>query len=231
MASQSPTGSASTAATEREAWAEAQIASVASSLPLGFAAFALPFFVWGAINADFFDQSARFFLIPIALMYGGLAQVAAGMWAFRKHDGLVATVFGSYGAFWLTYGTLLWMQNANFLALGTAESDLMGLFFISWFVFGAYAWLAAVPRRNYAMVATLLVAAATFIAVSVAYYADSASWMKLGGWLAIVTAALGWYTSAAGAINETVHRMVLPTHWAHFGADIEELEHHPAHLT
>lgn len=76
-------------------------------MALGFAAFALPFFIWGAIYANFFPQATVFFLIPVALAYGGLAQVAAAIWSFRKHDGLLATVFGSYGAFWLTYGMLL----------------------------------------------------------------------------------------------------------------------------
>jgi succinate-acetate transporter protein len=33
---------------------------------------------------------------------------------------------------------------------------------------------------------------------------------KIGGWLGIVTALLAWYASAAGVINETHGKVVLP---------------------
>ena len=219
---------------ERELLAEAQVASIASPLGLGFAAFALPFFIWGAIFADFFDRAtAAYFLIPIALVYGGATQVAAAMWAFRKHDGLLATVFGSYGAFWLTYGTFLWMERAEFLTFGGSTNELLGLFFVSWAVFAVYAWLAAMARgreMNYPMAGALLGAAATFVLAAIAYYADANVWYQIAGWVAMVTAVLGWYTSAAGTINHAVARMVLPTHAAPIGTEIERLERHPEHL-
>lgn len=219
---------------ERELLAEAQVASVASPLALGFAAFALPFFLWGAIFADFFDRAtATYFLIPIALMYGGLAQVAGAMWAFRKHDGLLATVFGSYGAFWLTYGTLLWMEKAEFLTFGASTNDLMGLFFGAWAVFGVYAWLASMARgreMNYAMAAALLGAAATFVLAAIAFSSDANAWYRVAGWVAMVTAVAGWYTSAAAAINHAVGRMIAPTHAAPLGTSIERIERHAEHL-
>jgi hypothetical protein len=33
---------------------------------------------------------------------------------------------------------------------------------------------------------------------------------KIGGWLGIITALLAWYASAAGVINETHGKVVLP---------------------
>jgi len=219
---------------ERELLAEAQVASGASPLALGFAAFALPLFVWGAIFAGFFERAtAAYFLIPIALMYGGLAQVAGAMWAFRKHDGLLATVFGSYGAFWLTYGTLLWMEKAEFLSFGADQNGFMSLFFAAWAVFGVYAWLASMARgreMNYAMAAALLGAAAPLVLAAIAYGTDASSWYKVAGWVAMVTGAAGWYTSAAAAINHAIARMVVPTHAAPLGTPIERIERHPEHL-
>lgn len=216
---------------ERELLAEAQVASIASPVALGFASFALPLFIWGVINADFFDQSSLTFLIPVALVYGGLAQIAAAMWSFRKHDGLLALAFGTFGAFWISYGMLLWMQRAEFLRFeaGT-EQNLMGLFFLSWAIPAAYIWLAAVARGNYAIAATLLLADAAFLSVMAGYYADSSTWREAGGWLAVVGAAVAWYTSAAEIINHTVTRMVLPTHYAPLGTDLEQLERHPGHM-
>jgi succinate-acetate transporter protein len=46
------------------------------------------------------------FLFPFAAMFGGIAQFAAGMWAFRARDGLATAMHGMWGAFWMAYGIL-----------------------------------------------------------------------------------------------------------------------------
>ena len=40
-------------------------------------------------------------VLPLALFYGGIAQLLAGMWEFRKDNTFGALAFTSYGAFWL----------------------------------------------------------------------------------------------------------------------------------
>ena len=39
--------------------------------------------------------------LTYALAYGGIAQLLAGMWEFRRNNVFGATAFSSYGAFWL----------------------------------------------------------------------------------------------------------------------------------
>src|SRR4029078_1821875 len=41
---------------------------------------------------------------PFAAMFGGLAQLLAGMWAYRARDGLATAMHGTWGAFWLGGG-------------------------------------------------------------------------------------------------------------------------------
>ena len=43
-------------------------------------------------------------VIGLALFYGGLAQLLAGMWEFKTGNTFGATAFSSYGAFWLAVG-------------------------------------------------------------------------------------------------------------------------------
>src|SRR5215217_905261 len=76
--------------------------SLADPTPVGLAAFALTMFLFSTINAGWLDQIGTF--IPLALFYGGLAQLLAGMWAFRNNDTFGAVIFTSYGAFWLAFG-------------------------------------------------------------------------------------------------------------------------------
>src|SRR3954471_20642380 len=38
---------------------------------------------------------------PLALTAGGIAQLLAGMWAYRARDGVATAMHGIWGAFWL----------------------------------------------------------------------------------------------------------------------------------
>ena len=42
-------------------------------------------------------------MLPLALLYGGIAQLLAGMWEFRNDNTFGAVAFTSYGAFWISY--------------------------------------------------------------------------------------------------------------------------------
>jgi succinate-acetate transporter protein len=210
-----------TAEQERELLKDAQVAAIANPASLGLAAFALPLFIWGAINADFFDRTtAVMFLIPLGLVYGGLTQYIAGMWAFRKHEPFLATLFSAFGAFWVSYAVLLWMERARFFDLGADRNDLLGLFFTGWAIFSVY-MLVAATRLNRALALMLLALTATFVVVAIGFYADASGWTTLGGWLAMVAGVLCWYASAADVVNSAFGRILLPTRRLRWGDPLE----------
>src|SRR5947209_4807889 len=71
--------------------------------PLGLAAFALTTFVLSMINADLVGGGALAVVFPLALAYGGIAQLLAGMWEFRTGNTFGAVAFTSFGAFWISF--------------------------------------------------------------------------------------------------------------------------------
>src|SRR6478672_4186578 len=78
--------------------------TIADPGPLGLGAFALTTFVLSVFNADLItDKKLVAVVLPLALFYGGLAQLLAGMWEFRKGNTFGATAFASFGAFWISY--------------------------------------------------------------------------------------------------------------------------------
>lgn len=83
--------------------ASEQVRLIADPAPLGLAAFALTTFLLSMANAGFMPASAEPIVFGVALAYGGIAQMLAGMWEFRKGNVFGATVFTSYGAFWLSF--------------------------------------------------------------------------------------------------------------------------------
>ncbi len=42
-------------------------------------------------------------VLPFALLFGGIAQLLAGMWEFKKNNTFGAVAFTSYGAFWISF--------------------------------------------------------------------------------------------------------------------------------
>src|SRR6201999_747600 len=76
----------------------APAASIADPGPLGLAAFALTTFLLSADNAHWMNgNSAGTAFLGYALAYGGLAQLLAGMWEFRRGNVFASTAFSSYG--------------------------------------------------------------------------------------------------------------------------------------
>ena len=79
---------------------------IADPGPLGLAAFALTTFVLSMFNSDLVSSGGEPIVFGLALAYGGLAQLLAGMWEFRTGNTFGAVAFTSYGAFWLSFWAL-----------------------------------------------------------------------------------------------------------------------------
>src|SRR5205085_8980431 len=78
-------------------------AVIADPGPLGLAGFALTTFVLSMFNADLVGKGGEPVVLGLAVAYGGLAQLLAGMWEFKTGNTFGAVAFTSYGAFWLSY--------------------------------------------------------------------------------------------------------------------------------
>lgn len=181
--------------------------AVADPGPLGLAGFAATTFVLSSFNAHLIDANLEAVVLPLALFYGGLVQLLAGMWEFRKGNTFGATAFGSYGAFWLSYAAY-----AKFVA-GSLPADTAhqatGLFLLIWAIFTVYMTIAAL-RTNGALLAVFVALSATFIVLTIAQFAESTGTTKVGGWLGLVTAVLAWYASFAVVTNATWKRGAFP---------------------
>ena len=81
----------------REGWTPADPA------PLGLAAFALTTFVLSMFNAGLVSKAGEPVVLGLALAYGGVAQILAGMWEFRTGNTFGAVAFTSFGAFWISF--------------------------------------------------------------------------------------------------------------------------------
>jgi succinate-acetate transporter protein len=177
---------------------------VADPAPLGLAAFAMTTFCLSSANAGWWDKGGASAALALALIYGGTAQFAAGMWEFVRKNTFGALAFTSYGAFWIGFYILLKIPAIP------PSTNTVGIFLLAWAIFTAYMTIAAM-RVNMAVLSVFVFLTLTFVALTIGNWGTGNTGMvKLGGYLGIVTALLAWYASAAGVINETHGKVVLP---------------------
>jgi succinate-acetate transporter protein len=93
-------------------------------------------------------------VVGLALFFGGLAQLLAGMWEFAVGNTFGATAFSAYGGFWLSYAAILIPASGITDAYKGDDAELgnaLGIYLWSWFIF------------------TLLMTSALFMRVCAAY--------------------------------------------------------------
>src|SRR5215469_7172978 len=121
--------------------------------PLGLGAFALTTFVLSMFNANLVSHAGEPVVLGLALAYGGIAQVLAGMWEFRTGNTFGAVAFTSFGAFWISF----WALVTFFAGQIPAEhvGSAVGLYLIAWGIFTTYMFVASL--RTTAAIALVFV--------------------------------------------------------------------------
>jgi len=192
-----------------------ELSPVADPAPLGLAAFALTTFMLSGHNASFIPDVLW---IGLALFYGGLAQLLAGMSEFRNRNVFGATAFSTYGGFWLSLGVFVTLLGTTSIAstLKLAPTDIdngLAWFLLSFAIFNTYMMLWAL-RVNVAVFAVFLTLEITEVLLTIGFFRvahGNSPWMlHAGGWAGIVTAGVAWYTSAAGVVNGMSVTPILP---------------------
>jgi uncharacterized protein len=186
--------------------------------PLGLAGFAGTTFMLSLINSGLVGTH----LVPgggllpmvagLALAYGGIAQLVAGLWEFRTGNTFGAVAFCSYGAFWISFFFIVQSVGKN---VPTEVFSGLGLYLWMWGIFTAYMFIASL-RTTGAVAIVFLLLAITFIILGIgnASLAGTHSaingTIKLGGYVGIATAIAAWYASFAAVLNSTFGRVMLP---------------------
>jgi uncharacterized protein len=201
-------------AEERGAPTLVETVPAADPAPLGLAAFALTTFILSGHNASFIPDVIW---LGLAMFYGGLTQLLAGMWEFRNRNVFGATAFSTYGGFWLSLGVFVILAETTSLGAALKGPDVLNSlawFLLAFAIFNTYMllWSTRVSVAVFAVFATL---EATEILLAIGFFRQahgySAYITHVGGWVGIATAACAWYASAAGVVNGmSPERAVLP---------------------
>jgi succinate-acetate transporter protein len=183
-------------------------ASIADPAPLGLAAFALTTFLLSASNAGWMTAASGGAWIGYALAYGGFGQLLAGMWEFRNRNVFGATAFSTYGGFWIGLGLYALLVAPKAASAGAVAKD-EGWILLAFFIFNTYMLIMS-TQLTLAVFGVFLTLGITEIVLAIGNFAGSSGTVKLGGYVGVVTAAVAWYTSAAGVANGMGVKIRLP---------------------
>lgn len=171
---------------------EAAATSIINPAPLGLSAFALTTFVLNAAYAGLFTGDS--IVLGLALFYGGLTQILAGMWEFKVGNTFGATAFTSYGAFWIAFAATVQMQ-----WIPAPPSQGLAFFLLGWTIFTLIMFLCTF-RTSIALMLMFGLLLATFLLLTVHAFGGSPDTQRIGGYFGIATALAAWYNALAGLL-------------------------------
>jgi succinate-acetate transporter protein len=183
---------------------------IAAPSVLGLFGFAAATFMVSTNLAGWYGNSTSgVYLFPFAATFGGIAQFAAGLWAYRARDALATAIHGMWGAFWMAYG-ILWLL--------TAVGDIhppTGKFVELAFWFWPLAAITlsgavASVTENLGITSVLGTLATGSAFLGIGYMIGSHGWLEAGGWVLFASSVLAFYTASAMMIKSSWGRVVLP---------------------
>jgi uncharacterized protein len=178
-----------------------------NSAPLALAAFAVTTFMLSMINAGLVNAGVTPVVFGVALMFGGLTQLIAGVLQFRTGSTFGGVLFSTFGAFWLSLFAIaeFFLKDVPAAQAGHA----LGLFLYAFGIFTVWIFVASF-RTNVVVVVALAGLAATFFVLGAGNYGGSSGLVHVGGYLGLVVAALAAYLSCAELCEAAYKRAVLP---------------------
>jgi succinate-acetate transporter protein len=182
---------------------------LANPAPLGLLGFGMTTVLLNLHNAGFYFLGSM--ILAMGLVYGGLAQVIAGIMEFRKGNTFGTLAFSSYGLFWWSLVILLLLPNFTLLspAVTAADNTAMAAYFFMWGLFTLVMFFGTL-KANRALQFVFMSLVVLFFLLTAHRLTGDATLLKITGWEGIICGASAVYTGLAEVLNEVYGRTVVP---------------------
>ncbi|MDT4914696.1 MAG: uncharacterized protein QOC66_3824 [Pseudonocardiales bacterium] len=162
------------------------------------AAVGLPSFIVGSVAlalvlVGYVPATAVGASLPIIAAATGLGLTISTVWAAATGQSAVASIFGIFAGFWLSYAVLVLGLTHNWFAITPAAAvHTQGLFLITWLVVIVMLTVATL-RLPLAFTVLFTLIDLALVAVLIGTLNASTGWLKLGGVVVFAFAAVGVY--------------------------------------
>ncbi|RSH78921.1 uncharacterized protein EHS24_001844 [Apiotrichum porosum] len=184
----------------------------ANPAPLGLLAFGGTTFVLSFYNLQVRDITHPNVVLGLALGYGGLAQIIAGIEEWACGNTFGATAFTSYGSFWLSFGCIYIPQFEIVAAYGTDADQLnsaLAIYLTMWAIV-TFIFLIGTLRSSIALFLVFFFLEITFWVLAAGHFTGHVTVTKAGGGLGVVTALVAMYTALAGLLTRESSYFIIP---------------------
>jgi len=180
----------------------------ANPAALGLVGFGLTTVLLSLINAGLLPAGGEPVVFPLAMAFGGTAQLVAGIMEYKVGNTFGATAFTAYGAFWWWFALLLLFSGNHVIDI-SAGGPTVGVALLLWglFTFGLWIGTFKLPKLLFLIFLTLWIA---FLLLGLGAALANAMLHMLGGYVGLICGLLAMYGSFAITTNTTFGRTVIP---------------------
>jgi uncharacterized protein len=188
-----PVAEGQRAPVEAEATPEVSGPLAGDPLSLGLPAFIVGSVALGMVLIGFVSPLGVGASLPIILAATAVGLLISTFWAAGLGQSAVALVLGVFAGFWLSYAFLILGLTHNWFGIGLGDAKAtQELFLTAWIVIMSMLTLATL-RLAAAFTAVLALVDAALICVLIGVIQVSENWLKAGGAIAFLFAAVGIY--------------------------------------
>lgn len=177
---------------------------IANPSPLGLLGFGLTTVLLNIHNAGFLDLNIM--ILAMGIVYGGFAQLVAGVMEFKKGNTFAATAFTSYAMFWWSL-VLIWVN--PFEAIAKADPISMGVYLSMWGFF-TFVMFISTLKHNKATQIVFGSLTILFALLAIGDFTGNAFIKLVAGYEGIFCGASAIYAGLAQVLNEDFGKQVLP---------------------
>lgn len=151
------------------------------------------------------------FVLPWAIILGGLAQIIACIYDFKHNNLFGATAFGGYGLFWIAVGAS-WMIKAGAMGQGLAsqvDGRQFGVAMLGYLIFSIIL-LGATLKISKTMFSIIALIIVLFISLAMDSFSMGHIWHSIAAYTEFVISLLGFYMCGGALLNKFYGRKILP---------------------
>lgn len=144
-------------------------------------------------------------VVWLGLVFGGMAQMIAGLQEQKSGNNFGYTAFTSYGCFWIALALILIGNKYDIFKTSTTD---LGWFLVAWTLYSVILWIGSL-RISKALGACFTALIIGFVLLDLAHFGYPGLTVA-AGWDLLVCAGLAWYVMAHIIFADLFGRDVLP---------------------
>jgi len=185
-----------------------KLEKLANPAPLGLLGFGMTTVLLNLHNAGGYGLHSM--ILTMGLFYGGLAQVIAGLFEFKKGNTFGMVAFTSYGLFWWSLVSAILLPDLfPGMAFPALHSTGLGAYFFMWGVFTFIMFFGTLKSSRALQFVFMSLAILFFMLAATEFSNLNTDLLHVTGYEGIICGLSAVYLGLAEVINEA-HGKILP---------------------